>query len=227
MKTCVLIPSYNEEKTIGNIVKDVHSLGFDVFVVDDGSTDDTEKIANEAGAFVLRHKKNEGKGFALRNGFNYILNLDYDVIITMDGDGQHSVKDIEKFITAVQNNTEIGVIIGNRMFNTKDMPYTRILTNIFMSFITSIFCRQEVSDTQCGFKLVKRVVLENIKLLTSNFEIESEILIRASRLGYKILSIPIETIYLDSSLRYSKISPIIDTFRFIKFMFKEIWISIF
>jgi len=227
MKTCVLIPSYNEEKTIGNIVKDVHSLGFDVFVVDDGSTDDTEKIANEAGAFLLRHKKNEGKGFALRNGFNYILNLDYDVIITMDGDGQHSVKDIEKFITAVQNNTEIGVIVGNRMLNTKDMPYTRILTNIFMSFITSIFCRQEVSDTQCGFKLVKRVVLENIKLLTSNFEIESEILIRASRLGYKILSIPIETIYLDSSLRYSKISPIIDTFRFIKFMFKEIWISIF
>ena len=224
MKTCVLIPSYNEEKTIGNIVKDVHNLGFDVFVVDDGSTDDTEKIANEAGAIVLRHRKNEGKGFALRNGFNYILNLDYNAIITMDGDGQHSVKDIEKFITAAQTNTAIGVIVGNRMFNIKDMPFIRILTNIFMSFIISIFCRQEVSDTQCGFRLVKRVVLENIKLLTSNFEIESEMLIRASRLGYKISSIPIETIY---HIKSSKISPIIDTFRFIKFMLKEIWISIF
>ena len=224
MKTCVLIPSYNEEKTIGNIVKDVHNLGFDVFVVDDGSTDDTEKIANEAGAIVLRHRKNEGKGFALRNGFNYILNLDYNAIITMDGDGQHSVKDIEKFITAAQTNTAIGVIVGNRMFNIKDMPFIRILTNIFMSFIISIFCRQEVSDTQCGFRLVKRVVLENIKLLTSNFEIESEMLIRASRLGYKISSIPIETIY---QVKSSKIIPIIDTFRFIKFMLKEIWISIF
>lgn len=224
MKTCVLIPSYNEEKTIGNIVKDVHNLGFDVFVVDDGSTDDTEKIANEAGAIVLRHRKNEGKGFALRNGFNYILNLDYDAIITMDGDGQHSVKDIQEFITAAQTNTAIGVIVGNRMFNIKDMPFIRILTNIFMSFIISIFCRQEVSDTQCGFRLVKRVVLENIRLLTSNFEIESEMLIRASRLGYKISSIPIETIY---QVKSSKISPIIDTFRFIKFMLKEIWISIF
>ena len=224
MKTCVLIPSYNEEKTIGNIVKDIHNLGFDVFVVDDGSTDDTEKIANEAGAIVLRHRKNEGKGFALRNGFNYILNLDYNAIITMDGDGQHSVKDIEKFITAAQTNTAIGVIVGNRMFNIKDMPFIRILTNIFMSFIISIFCRQEVSDTQCGFRLVKRAVLENIKLLTSNFEIESEMLIRASRLGYKISSIPIETIY---QVKSSKIIPIIDTFRFIKFMLKEIWISIF
>ncbi|MFH1202255.1 MAG: glycosyltransferase family 2 protein [Candidatus Omnitrophota bacterium] len=224
MKTCVLIPSYNEEKTIGGIVKKVRALELDVIVVDDGSSDNTEKAAKEAGALVISHPKNHGKGFALRNGFTYTLGQDYEAVITMDGDGQHDVQDIKKFLKATESNPQLGVIVGNRMLNTKDMPFIRFLTNIFMSFVISMFSRQEIADTQCGFRLVRRAVLENIRLFTSNFEIESEILIRAGRLGYKISSIPIQTIYLTKS---SKISPFIDTFRFIKFIIKEIWISIF
>jgi len=226
MKIYALIPSYNAQKTIAQIITIIKDMGIPVIVVDDGSRDKTESEAKLAGAIVLRHRKNEGKGAALRNGFNYLIsNTDCDAVITIDSDGQHDPKSIPEFLKKASEDDKIGVVVGNRMAQTAEMPWIRIVTNKFMSWTISKICRQHIADTQCGYRLVKRPVLENIKLLTSNFEVESETLIRASRLGYKIASIPIQSIY--SKKVSSKINPFIDTLRFIIFIIKEIWISLF
>lgn len=218
MKTCILIPSYNEEKSIGQLIKQIKGKNFDILVVDDGSNDITSQIADKEGAIVLENKINLGKGASLRKGFDYFLKTDYDAIITMDGDGQHNPDDINKFIDK-SNNSNAGIIIGNRMSRPKNMPFVRWLTNRLMSLLISKFCKQHIPDTQCGFRLIKKEVLNKIKLRSHNFEIESELLIEASRLGFKIDSIPITTIYQNHK---SRINPFLDTLRFIKFIFKKI-----
>ncbi|MEW6170306.1 MAG: glycosyltransferase family 2 protein [Candidatus Omnitrophota bacterium] len=226
MNVWALIPSYNAQSSISQIISSIKKFNIPVVVVDDGSKDNTEMLARQAGATVLKHRRNEGKGTALRNGFNYIISdTDCDAVITLDSDRQHNPGSIPDFIKKATEDEKIGVVVGNRMARTADMPLTRILTNKFMSRVISKICRQNIPDTQCGFRLIKRAVLKNIKLQTTNFEIESETLIRASRLGYKIVSIPIQSIY-DKKVS-SRINPFFDTMRFLVFIIKEIWISLF
>lgn len=217
MKICVLIPSYNESKTISSLVKRIKSRGLDVLVVDDGSTDNTSEIAQHSGAGVLRYQKNKGKGASLKEGFRYILKKDYDAVITMDGDGQHSPEDIPKFIdTAVNPDTDM--VVGNRMSVSRGMPFTRRLTNNLMSWFISKICRQKIADSQCGFRLIKRRAFKHLKLVSDNYEIESEMLIETSRQGLGIKFIPIQTIYY--AKQTSRINPVIDTIRFFRFIFK-------
>ncbi|MGE4357497.1 MAG: glycosyltransferase family 2 protein [Candidatus Omnitrophota bacterium] len=220
MKVCVLIPTYNEAKTIGWLVRRIKDLGIkDIIVVDDGSTDNTAQIAQENGAEVLRNVLNQGKGNSLKKGFSYCLEKDFDVIIAMDGDGQHSPEELPNFINFFKQ-SQVDVIIGNRMHSPQSMPLLRLLTNKFMSKIISLLVNQKIPDTQCGLRLLKREVLEKIKLCTNNFEIESEILIEAVRKGFVVSSLPIKTIYLRESI--SQINPVIDTLRFLKFILKKI-----
>jgi len=219
MKTCVIIPTYNESKKIGELIKQIRAQDLDVLVIDDGSQDNTSQIAKDSGATVLRNEKNQGKGASLIRGFEYILNKDYQAVITMDGDGQHLAEDIPYFIRLAKYSNS-GVLVGNRMHKPKNMPLVRILTNKAMSFIISRIAGQEISDTQCGFRLIKKEVLEELKLKTRNYEIESEVLINTSRLGFKIESVAIKTIYQDEK---SQINPFVDTLRFIRFISKELW----
>lgn len=216
MKTCVLIPIYNEEKAVGPLVSKIVAMAMDVVVVDDASQDNSASIAEENGAIVLRHGRNRGKGASLRQGFEYILNKDYRAVIIMDGDGQHNAEDIPKFIAAIQGLRK-QIIIGNRMENLKNMPLLRRLTNKFMSSLISAIIDQRIPDTQCGYRLIARPVLEKIKLTTSKYETDSEILIAAGQEGFTIGSIEIETIYQKET---SQIKPLIDTLRFIKFITK-------
>ncbi|MFH1594211.1 MAG: glycosyltransferase family 2 protein [Candidatus Omnitrophota bacterium] len=212
MRTCVLIPSNNEERTIGGIVREIKGLGHEVIVIDDGSTDNTGKIASENGAVVMRNIKNLGKGASIKEGFDFILRMtNFDSVIIMDGDGQHNPKEIEKFISYAREHGD-DLIIGNRMAVTKDMPFVRLATNRCMSLFLSLVCRQAIPDTQCGFRLIRRKVLKKIKLESRKFDLESEILIKASRAKFKIGSVPIETIYSDE---LSHIRPVKDTLRFI------------
>ncbi|MBL7069416.1 MAG: glycosyltransferase family 2 protein [Candidatus Omnitrophica bacterium] len=210
MKTCVLIPTYNEAKTIGELVNRVRKEGFDIVVVDDGSSDDTAQIARQVGATLITHSENKGKGASLKTGFQYVLKNDYDAVIIMDGDGQHSPHDIRRFIDTVRS-TNADLIVGNRMDSTKSMPFVRRATNKWMSGFLSRICGQEIPDTQCGFRLIKKDVLKKIKLNTSKYETESEILIRAGKKGFKIGSIPIKSIYNNE---ISSIHPLIDACRF-------------
>jgi glycosyltransferase involved in cell wall biosynthesis len=216
MKNCVLIPSYNEAKTIGAITKELKSRGLAVYVVDDGSTDGTADIAASQGAVMIAHDKNRGKGASLIEGFAYILKEDFDAILVMDGDGQHATADVDNFFRKMAE-TGADIVIGNRMLDTGSMPVIRKITNRIMSRVISRMCGQVIPDTQCGFKLIKRRVLESIKFEFSNFEIESEILLKAARKGFKIESVPVKTVYRDET---SKIKPIFDTIRFISFLIK-------
>ncbi len=219
MKTCVITPTYNEAKAIGEVVKQIRAHQLNIIVIDDGSSDKTSEIAKAQGATVLRNETNEGKGASLIRGFNYALAQDFDAVITMDGDGQHLASDIPYFIR-LATYSDSGIFIGNRMTKPKSMPWLRFLTNSFMSWLISKVARQNIPDTQCGFRLIKKDVLKSIEFKTHKYETESEILIKASRLGFKIESVPVKTVYADEK---SQINPFIDALRFIRFISKELW----
>jgi len=216
MKTCVIIPAFNEEETIGTVVKSVKAYVPDVLVINDGSTDKTEEQAKQNGAEVLTHKTNTGKGKALRDGFGCVLKKGFDAVITMDADGQHAPKDIPNLIKAGES-SDAGIVVGNRMGKPQGMPFLRIATNKFMSFLISRSCRQKIADTQCGYRLIKCSVLRAIAIQSANYEIESEVLIKASQQGYKIKSVPIKSVYAGQK---SLINPFTDTIRFFKMLFK-------
>lgn len=217
IKVCVLIPSYNEELTIGGVVKRIKDMGLEAVIVDDGSTDKTEEAASKYGALVLRNIKNQGKGAALREGFDFILrSAKYDAVVVMDGDGQHNPDDIGKFISRLRDHGD-DIIVGNRMARPKNMPFLRLATNRFMSYLLSAICKQKIPDTQCGFKLIKCKVLKELRLEANNFDFDSEILIAASRRHFKIASVPVDTIY-KGELSY--INPLKDTVRFTRLLLK-------
>lgn len=214
MKIGGLIPCYNGAGTVGSVVKGVLTQLHWVIVVDDGSTDETYNVAKAAGAVVLRHKKNQGKGAALKTGFEYIKqNENCDAIIVMDADGQHDWNEIPKFIETAQKKNA-GIILGNRMKAAAiNMPRLRWWTNRVTSFVISRITKQKIPDSQCGYRLIKTEVIKNIVLTTARFDTESEILIGAALQGYSICSVPIRSIYKDER---SYIHPVRDTIKFIK-----------
>ncbi len=161
----VIIPSYNEARTIGSIARDVIGMGFTVLVIDDGSIDNTKGEALENGALVIKNKENLGKGGSMRRAIDHVLGkMNFEWMVLMDGDGQHHPEDINSLIKAAEENPEAGVVVGNRMDNASNMPRDRYLTNKFMSWIISLMCGQKVPDTQCGYRLIKSDVFKKITL---------------------------------------------------------------
>jgi len=159
----------------------------------------------------------------LIKGFNYALANGYDAVITMDGDGQHLPEDIPYFMRLAKY-SDSAIFIGNRMQRTKTMPFVRVVTNRFMSWLLSCLTKQRIPDSQCGFRLIKKEVLKSVTLVTSKYETESEILIKGSRLGFKIEAVPIKTIYRKEK---SQINPLIDTVRFIRLIIRALWTTRF
>jgi glycosyltransferase involved in cell wall biosynthesis len=216
MKICAVIPALNEAVYISDIIKDIKAIGIDAVVIDDGSKDATSSIAGKAGAYLIRHPVRLGKGASIKDGLNYAIIKGYDIVITMDADGQHQASDIPRFLDMAKSNS-VHAIVGNRMSNPKNMPPIRILTNRLMSFIISAICRQNIPDTQCGFRLFKREAIVGLDINSRKFEIESELLIKLSRRGCRIRSLPIMSIYGDET---SQIRPFRDTMRFIRFLIR-------
>jgi len=219
MNIWVVIPAYNEEKNIGELVDRLKKKNLSVLVIDDGSEDNTCGEAKRSGAEVIRNERNLGKGLSLKKGIRYLLEKEkFDYIITMDADQQHSPDDTNFFIKEAEEGKFF--VVGDRMLKPDNMPKIRVFTNKIMSWLISKIIRQNINDTQCGFRLIKKDVLEKINIETSKFEIESEILIKTRQLGFPIKSIPIRSIYFKESK--SKIRPFRDTLRFIKFLIKII-----
>jgi glycosyltransferase involved in cell wall biosynthesis len=215
--TIVLIPSYNESRTIGKVVRDITGIGLNVLVIDDGSIDNTEREALDGGAMVIRNRMNIGKGYALREGFKQVFEkMNYEWLIMMDGDGQHHPEDIPALMDATKDD-DIDLVNGNRMLYTRNMPFIRYGTNRFTSWVLSSMCGQEIPDSQCGFRLIRIDALKKIDLTSDKYDIESEILIKAARQGLKIRSVPVATIYGDE---VSGINRVRDTIRFFRLIFK-------
>ncbi len=218
MNICIVIPANNESYTIGYLVESLSRKGFDVLVIDDGSVDETGIIAQEKGAIVLRHDEKQGKGYSLREGFRYAIERGYDAVIMMDGDGQHDVGGIDRFLIEAEKN-KLSVIVGNRMANAKGMPAVRYCTNRFMSRLISLACGQLIMDTQCGYRYIHCDILKELDLTSRDFQIETEILMKACRKGFKVRNVPIKTIYRNEE---SKINPFKDTIRFFAYFIKEV-----
>jgi len=217
MKIWVIIPAYNEEAALEDILREVKKKELSVLVIDDGSNDNTYSVAKNIADVAIRNQRNLGKGASLRKGITYLLqNKEFDYVITMDADGQHSPLDIDKFIQ--QADDGVDCIVGNRMDCPVGMPGIRILTNKWMSGFISKITNTKIPDTQCGFRMIKKEVLEGIIIKTKKYEVESEILISAAKAGFSIKSIPIRSIYFKNS--QSKINPFIDTLRFFRFISK-------
>ena len=220
----VLIPAYLEERRIGGVVRGVlDQLGRQqavqpvgkmgrVLVVDDGSTDQTAACAAGAGAEVVRHGCNLGKGEAIRTGLrHWMTRPDWDAVVLLDGDGQHLPGEIGRFAACLGD--ACGMWVGNRMSDTAAMPRVRRWTNRFMSGQVSALCGQAIPDSQCGFRMVRRAwVPLLLECEGTGYDFESEMLVIASRAGCRIGSVPVSTVYGDER---SKIRPVRDTVRFV------------
>lgn len=209
----VVLPAHNEEGTVGRLAAELVGLFGEVVVVDDGSADRTAERAREQGAVVLRHPVCLGKGAALKTGFEHVLKAGKAAVITMDADGQHTVGDACRFADAYRRKPHIAVWVGRRKMMFSAMPLLRRATNVGMSLLISLVSGQWIPDSQCGFRLIRRDVLERVPVRTTHFEMESEILIRASWRGFRMGSVRIATVYRDEK---SKIRPARDSLRFLR-----------
>lgn len=218
-KICILIPALNAEDTIGEIINGCKRYIGDVIVIDDGSCDRTSLISQAKGALVLKHERNMGKGMALRTGFIYVLSKDYDGVITIDADSQHNPSDIPLFIKRYLEDGP-DIIIGNRMGHKEKIPKYRYYTNLAGIFFISKAAGQILDDSQSGFRLYRKDVIKEVSLKTAGFETETEILIKAGRMGYRIASIPVGVNYGNKRSHYR---PLKDTCRISLLVLKSIF----
>lgn len=185
-----------------------------VIVIDDGSSDETGKLAAQAGAEVLRHERPQGKGVALSFGWRRAYERGFLWALTMDGDGQHSPEDIPVFLDCAAKG-QAALIVGNRMSNPCGMPWVRRQVNRWMSQRLSRLAGCDLPDTQCGFRMMNLSAWSNLQLQTSHFEIESELLLAFAAAGHRIEFVPIQVIYQDEE---SKIRPLKDTWRWFRWL---------
>ncbi|HHL40942.1 MAG TPA: glycosyltransferase family 2 protein [Deltaproteobacteria bacterium] len=217
MKPVVVIPAYNESRYIAAVVSGVRDHVGCVVVVDDGSSDGTAAEAAGAGAVVLR-RPHAGKGAALREGFAWALRNGFDWVLTIDGDGQHHAGDMPAFLDAASSG-RFDMIVGSRMGDTSRMPFVRLVTNRVMSFVIRRLTGLDLADSQCGFRAVSATVLAAVTLETSNYDTESELIIKAARRGFSIGSVPVRTIYNGSR---SYINKMRDTARFVRLVWRSL-----
>jgi len=216
-QTAAVIPAYQDEKHIGDIVRRTREHLDHVLVVDDGSTDRTAQYAREAGAEVIVHNQNRGKGDAIKTGLEHCLDRKSTWVILLDSDGQHLPEEIDRFLSAAASSTKPTFLIGNRMDNPSGMPFIRRVVNCYMSRQISRVCKQEIPDTQCGFRMLNHQLIPQLLGGGDGFDYDTEVLIIASRKGYLIESVPITTVYTD---QVSKIRPLRDAIRFLKLMWR-------
>jgi glycosyltransferase involved in cell wall biosynthesis len=224
-QTAAVIPAYQDEKHIGDVVRRTRQRLDHVLVVDDGSTDNTKQCARDAGAEVIVHAQNQGKGEAIKTGMAHWLGAANESnnrqgtqiqwVVLLDSDGQHLPEEIDRFLSAASSVTRPTFFIGNRMEDVARMPFVRRCVNRYMSHEISRVCRQRIPDTQCGYRMLHRQIIPDVLQGGHRFDYETEALIIASRKGYRIDSVPISTVYTD---QVSKIHPVRDSLRFFKLM---------
>lgn len=190
----VVIPAYNEEKTIGNVVSDTISvmgsleMPYEILVVDDGSTDNTRHVATMYKATVLSNGKNQGKGYALRKGFQHAQG---DIIVTVDADGAHKPKEIPNLIQPLFNGVDITA--GSRFIGPRKDSTSRLnrLGNILFNIVIMILTGKLITDSQTGFRAFKRHALLRVGLQSIGYEIETEVTVKGLKNGFVVREVPI------------------------------------
>jgi len=209
MNVAALIPAYNEAATIADVVRGVRRFVSHVLVVDDGSADGTADEARAAGARVVAHATNMGKGHAVRTGLADLLTGDITHVIMLDGDMQHLPHETPRLLDAARA-TGADVVIGERRFDRAGMPASRYHANRIGSRALSSFVGVPIDDTQCGFRVFRAEALRRMRLSARGYDIETEMLIKLRRLGGRVARVPVSAVY---NVRRSKLRPIRDTTR--------------
>jgi len=218
MTVGAILPALNAARFLPAVVGEIKQRHprLRVLVVDDGSSDGTADAARAAGAEVAVHEVNKGKGEALKTGYAWALAEGVDWVFTMDSDGQHLPAEMQAFLDAAVGD-RYDVLVGNRMDQVADMPWIRLKTNQFTSWVVSRLARQRIPDSQNGYRLYRTAVLQGVRLQTSRYDSESEILVRLGRRGARIGAVPVSTVYGDEE---SSINPFVDTGRFFRLVFR-------
>lgn len=199
MKIFAVIPAYNEETAIVQVLQKTKPFVDQIIVVNDGSSDQTSQRALAQGVRVITHSVNRGLGASLGTGFAAVNYLGADVVITLDADGQHDPSEIKKFIEAIERGAD--VVIGSRMLTGfEGMPWYRQVAQILGNLVTFFLFGAWVTDSQSGFRGFTRFALEQIQLKTNRMEVSSEIIAEAKRHKLKLVEVPIKAIYTDYSL---------------------------
>lgn len=204
VKLAIVIPAYNEATSIGKVLTDLQGLKLssiekEVLVVDDGSTDPTSEIAKKFGAIPIRHLINRGLGAALGTGICAAVQLEADIILTFDADGQHAVEDIPRVIAPLQKQ-ETDVVIGTRMRSKGNMPSFRKMANHVANCVTLLLFGVRSSDSQSGLRAFSQAAAKKMKISANHYEVSSEIFREIRRHSLKVVEIPIRTFYSPYSL---------------------------
>jgi len=206
LKIIIGIPAFNEEKNIAGIISKLKRITKDIIVCNDGSTDLTADIAEEMGALVINHEKNLGYGGAIRSIFLKAKDLNGDVLVTFDADGQHRIEDIDKVINPILNG-QSDIVIGSRFLddNEKEVPQYRKVGIKVITKITNATLKKDLTDSQSGFRAYSKQVLNEIKPVESGMGVSTEILIKASSKNLKISEVPIKILYGENSSTHNPV----------------------
>ncbi|MFR9541631.1 MAG: DUF2062 domain-containing protein [Rikenellaceae bacterium] len=209
LKVLIVVPTYNNETTIKQVVEDVRAYSSNVLVVNDGSTDSTSSIIGDLGVENISYSPNRGKGYAIRQSFKWAKERGYDYVLTIDSDGQHYASDIPQFIEAIESNPD-SLIVGARNLTADNMPSKNTFANKFSNFWFHVETGTKLEDTQSGFRLYPIRKIGKTKYCTSRYEFEVEVIVRAAWSGVKVFNIPIKVYYPPVEERVSHFRPLKD-----------------
>jgi glycosyltransferase involved in cell wall biosynthesis len=206
-----IIPAKDEAHNIKDVIVKTKKYVDLVLVIDDGSTDNTKEVAESLGAVVIRNEVNLGKADALKIGFKYAIEHNFDTIALLDADGQHDPDELPKLLKKLNEGYDI--VVGARKFSPELMPPLRIFANSVSSFLVSLICGTKILDSQSGYRVLRTEVVKKITFETKRYQLDTEMLIKAARCGFKIGFVEINTIYTERAK--SKINQIIDPLKFL------------
>jgi glycosyltransferase involved in cell wall biosynthesis len=209
-KIAAVIPAFNARASVGDVVEQTCVHIPKVVVVDDGSEDDTAEVARESGAEVLIHPENRGKGAALRTAFEYLASTGWKSVVTLDADGQHLPDDIPALLGAFE--PDVDLVLGTRDHLFEEMIWFRQLSNAISSRLISIAAGTRLADVQTGFRIYSMNLLAVTGFEENRFDAESAVVVRASRSGFRIATVPVHLGYVDGRCT-SHYRPIVDSLR--------------
>ncbi len=204
----ICIPAFNEESRLGEIIVEAKKYADSVIVCDDGSSDNTSKIAISEGAELIRHSKNLGKGAAMKSLFNYAKDHNAELVVMIDGDGQFKADEIPLLIKPIMNGFDI--VIGNRLGKDSKMPNYRTFGNKVLDKITNIAADLPFEDTQSGFRSYSKKAINSISIQSDGFGSDAEILVNAAQKNLKITDVPVSVLY-DIGTKTSTKNPVSHT----------------